>query len=97
MSGRDNIDVPQGESARATLLFVLKNAQKQDGFALLPGVVSSAKERLEPLKDVVAESERLHHHAWNVKWTFVKVSFCRLCHRTIAMQVAIPLGIIGIG
>ena len=46
MSGRDNIDVPQGESARATLLFVLKNARKQGGCAFLPGVVSSAKERL---------------------------------------------------
>ena len=37
VSGRDNIDVAQGESAGVTLLFVLKNARKQGGFALLSG------------------------------------------------------------
>ena len=67
------------------------------GVPCFPGAVSSAKERLEPLEDVVAKGERLHHHAWNVKWTFVEVSFCRLCHGAVAMQIAIPFGIILVG
>ena len=79
------------------IIFVLKNARKQGGCALLPGAVSSAKERLEPLEDVVAKGKRLHHHARNVERTFVKVAFGGLRHGAVAMQIAIPFGIILVG
>ncbi len=53
--------------------------------------------RLEVLEDVVAEGEGLHHHARNVERPFVEVTFGRLSHSAVTMEIAIPFRIVRIG
>ena len=48
-------------------------------------------------ENFVAQHERVDEHARNVERTFKQVSFGRLGHRAIAMQVAIPLAKLWVG
>ena len=49
------------------------------------------------LQYLLAEHIALDHHARNMERTFEKVALGRLCHCAVAMQIAIPLAVFGIG
>ena len=49
------------------------------------------------LKDVVAQEMGLNHHPRNVERTFEEIAFGGLRHRSVAMQIAIPLAVFRVG
>ena len=52
---------------------------------------------LQFLQNFITQNKRLHHHSWNMERPFVEISFRRLRHGAVAMQIAVPFGKIRVG
>ncbi len=51
----------------------------------------------QSFRHLPAEHDALHQHSGNMEGSLEDIAFCRLCHRTVAMQIAIPFALLTVG